>query len=150
MKNNKRSILFTEIIGALLILLFVYAGMSKLLEGERFRAVLAQSPLIGSKARFLSLTLPITELVIAFLLLIPATRTWGLIISLVLMSVFTLYIGCMIVFTPHLPCSCGGVISNMGWGEHLVFNIFFTALAAAGLWLYHRNEKESFYYNKQG
>ena len=33
----------------------------------------------------------------------------------------------------HLPCSCGGVIQHLTWGQHIVFNGFFIAVAATGI-----------------
>lgn len=127
--------ILVEIISALLILLFVYTGINKLTEGVQFRRVLSVSPLIGSMARIISWLLPIGELSIALLLFFPALRKWGLLASLVLMTVFTLYINYMIFFTPARPCSCGGVLRQMTWKQHLAFNIFFTFLAATGLGL---------------
>lgn len=140
MKNSTLNTWLIEIISALLILLFVYTGISKLNDQDNFQAVLSQSPLIGSRANFLSWYLPIIELLTALLVFLPFTRKLGLKISLILMCLFTGYISYMILFTPHLPCSCGGVLKQMTWTQHLLFNICFTVLIAAGLWLYQRNK----------
>ena len=140
MNNQSFNEWLTEIISALFILLFVYTGVSKLNEQNNFRAVLSHSPIIGSKANFLSLFLPITELFTSILLFIPNTRKWGLIISFGLMCIFTGYIVYMILFTPHLPCSCGGVLKQLTWNQHLILNILFTVLAGLGLWNYNKNK----------
>jgi len=132
MKTVKKTIV-PDIISALFILLFVYTALTKLMEHESFRAVLSQSPLIGINATILSWVLPILELFTATLLFIPTMRKWGFASSLILMFFFTCYITYMILFARDLPCSCGGVISAMTWPEHLIFNIFFTALAAIAL-----------------
>jgi hypothetical protein len=58
------------------------------------------------------------------------------------MFLFTIYVGLMISFAPHLPCSCGGVIKQMSWKQHLTFNTFFTALALFGIWLSRRQQKD--------
>ncbi|HET7119590.1 MAG TPA: MauE/DoxX family redox-associated membrane protein [Hanamia sp.] len=139
MKKVKKTV-FTDIISALFILLFVYTAITKLIGHESFKAVLSQSPLIGIKATILSWLLPILELFTATLLFIPAMRKWGFASSLILMLIFTGYITYMILFARHLPCSCGGVISLMTWSQHLIFNIFFTALAAIALRLTLRNK----------
>ena len=73
-----------------------------------------------------------TELLVAAGLFIPVTRKAALLGALILMGLFTIYIGYMILFTPHLPCSCGGVLKQMSWRQHFVFNIVFTLLAGAG------------------
>jgi putative oxidoreductase len=49
------------------------------------------------------------------------------------MLLFTFYILYMLLFEKHLPCSCGGVLKEMTWKQHLVFNLFFTAIAFTGL-----------------
>ena len=129
MKRN----LIIEFIGSLLILLFVYTAISKLLDYTAFKSVLSKSPLIGENAGIVALALPITEVLVAVLLFVPRTRVWGLYGSVALMSVFTLYLAYMINFTPKLPCSCGGVLKQMTWNQHLVFNLFFLALSLTGL-----------------
>ena len=129
MKRN----LIIEFIGSLLILLFVYTAISKLLDYTAFKNVLSRSPLIGEKAGIIALALPIAEVLVAVLLFVPRTRLWGFYGSVALMSVFTLYLAYMINFTPKLPCSCGGVLKQMTWNQHLVFNVFFVALSVTGL-----------------
>ena len=111
----------TELISSLLILLFVYTGLSKLLSIERFEAVLGQSPIISSGAGMLAWQVPLTELGIALLLFFSATRLVGLWAALVLLSLFTLYLGWMVLFAPHLPCSCGGVIGSLSWKQTYCF-----------------------------
>jgi len=125
--------LFIEIISSLLILLFVYTAVSKLLGYTSFWVTLSKSPLIGNKAKFIAVALPVTEILVSLLLFVPRTRLWGLYASSGLMTIFTLYLIYMIYFTPQLPCSCGGVLKHMTWNQHLVFNIFFLLLSLAGV-----------------
>lgn len=139
MKPVKKTIAI-DIISALFILLFVYTATSKLFEHNTFKAILSASPLIASKANILSWLLPILELFTAALLLIPSFRKFGFLTSFILMLLFTGYVAYMILFAKDLPCSCGGVISQMTWSQHLVFNIFFTALAFVSWRLTIRNK----------
>lgn len=132
MKVSNTSFLL-QLTCSLFILLFVYTALSKFHEFNSFKVVLGKSPFIKNKNEILAWCLPIVELIVAGLLFFPTTRRLGLYSSLVLMITFTLYIGYMIAFTPHLPCSCGGVIKQMSWKQHLLFNIFFTALAFIGI-----------------
>lgn len=122
----------TELISSLLIFLFVYTACSKLLEINTFQLAISKSPMIGEHSTWLSYAVPIIEIAIATLLLIPQTRKIGFLISTTLMALFTCYIGFMLVTVSDLPCSCKGVLKNMSWKQHLVFNIFFTALSFAG------------------
>jgi uncharacterized membrane protein YphA (DoxX/SURF4 family) len=130
MKRNQ----LVEIIAALFILLFVYTATSKFLEFKGFKAVLSMSPLIGKMAPFVAWALPLSEILIAMLLFFPRTRRKGLWASLAIMLLFTGYLGYMIYFTPTRPCNCGGVLRQMTWKQHLIFNAFFTLLAVTGLW----------------
>lgn len=115
------------------ILLFVYTGVTKLLSLASFQKVLSDSSLLRHFSVFVSWSLPLAELVVAALLLFPATRKAGLYVSLVLVLLFTAYIGWMLLYAPHLPCSCGGVISALNWKQHFFFNLFCIALAIAGI-----------------
>jgi hypothetical protein len=82
--------------------------------------------------------LPSVEILISLLLILPQTRRIGLWCSFVLMLTFTGYVGYMLAFTPHLPCSCGGVLRQMTWKQHLVFNTFYSIIALLGIWLHQR------------
>ena len=127
-----------ETIRLLFILLFVYTAVSKFLDYENFRAVIGQSPLLTRFAPVLAIIVPVAEIVIALLLLIPRYRRTGLYASFAMMMLFTTYIIVLMTLAEKIPCSCGGVISNMTWTQHLYFNIFFVLLALYGMWSYTR------------
>ena len=124
-----------RILSSLFILLFVYTGISKLLEHHFFEATLSKSPLIGQASTVLSYALPVVELVVAALLFVHRRIRLGWYIAFALMAMFTGYIGYMLLSQSTLPCSCGGALKGLSWGEHLLFNTTFTILAFAGLWL---------------
>ena len=129
-----------ELISSLFILLFLYTGLSKLNEHTEFQVVLSKSPLLATNPIVLSWLLPIIEIATSVLLFFSATRKYGLVTSMMLMAVFTLYISFMLLFTPNLPCSCGGVLKQLNWSQHLVFNLFFLLLSILTLWLSNRNK----------
>jgi len=116
-----------------LVFLFVYTATSKLSHLYIFQGQLARFPWIMHYAVVLSWAVPVMELAASGLLLASRTRRTGLYVSLGLMISFTLYLAFMLGSQEHLPCSCGGVISSMSWQQHLVFNLFFTGIAIAGL-----------------
>jgi putative oxidoreductase len=136
-----------DIISCLFIMLFLYTGVSKLLDFSRFSSTLERSPLLKSYASVIAIILPLVELMVVYLLLIPffkittRFRVHGLYASFILMALFTLYIGYMLAFTPDRPCSCGGIISQMNWHQHLYFNSVFTLLAFTGILLSNKNKK---------
>lgn len=124
--NSKSKIV--EIVSSLYILLFVYTAISKWLDFDSFKAVIAQSPLIGSYPLVVAGLLPVLELWVAGLLFFKYTRTAGLYAALILMVAFTGYIIYMLLYANHLPCSCGGVIKYLSWRTHLLFNTIWIVL----------------------
>ena len=119
----------------LLILLFTYAGLSKLFNIGTFRFQLGRSPFVTNISGFVSWFLPISELVIAALLAVKKSRLFGLYASFFMMLLFTGYIYAMLHYSYYVPCSCGGVLSKMSWNQHLIFNIFFSLIALTGILL---------------
>jgi hypothetical protein len=133
-----------EIIAALLILLFAYTSINKLMDHHRFWVLLHNdTPQTRSYATFLSWAIPLSEVAIIFLLFFPKSRRLGLWGSLAIMLLFTGYLAYMLFFTSDRPCGCGGVIEKMTWNQHFIFNIFFTLLAAFGLWWDKRMHRQS-------
>jgi putative oxidoreductase len=114
---------------ALLILLYFYAALSKLLDFSLFHAQLYRQPFPHDVADLLHYGLPGVELLTVLLLMIPRTISTGLQLSLVLLLLFTGYIALALLhFWSHVPCSCGGVLSRLSWRSHFVFNCFFLCL----------------------
>lgn len=137
-KINK-PVLIADIISGMVLVLFLYTSLSKLAGYEVFKNVLSVSPLLKPFAAIIVWLLPVTEIAIAVLLFIPDLREKGLSASVILLTLFTLYLGYMILFTPHLPCNCGGVLKSLTWPEHIVFNLLFILLSFTGILLYNKN-----------
>jgi len=130
-------------INGLFILLFTYTASSKLYALRKFRFVLHISPLLKDYSRLLSVGVPVIELCIAVLLFIPATAKAGMTAGVSLLLLFTAYIIYMITTDPNLPCSCGGVIQQLSWKQHIVFNLFFIAAGSLAIWMgRERNTKQ--------
>lgn len=132
----KRRIVIADILSSMVLLLLLYAALSKIFDYRRFVSVLNMSPLLKGYGAELGIFIPASELMIGLLLFIPASRLSGLYLSILLLLVFTLYLGYMVNFAPDLPCSCGGVIKELSWPQHIVLNIMFIAAAVAALLLY--------------
>ena len=122
-----------EIITHLFIILFLYTGISKLLEFDVFEEQLADSPILNSVAPVVAWGLPITEFVVSLLLFFPKYRLKGLYASFVLMILFTGYVGALLSISTELPCSCGGIMEALSWQAHLVVNIALIGLALTGI-----------------
>lgn len=135
MKNSNFRWLFCQVASFLLIVLFAYTAISKLGGHTRFLNAIEQSPVAFLNAQLLSWAIPLVEVAVVILLSIPVANRAGTILSLGLMACFTLYVAYMLVFVPHLPCNCGGIIETLSWNGHLLLNLFFTAIAGISLWI---------------
>ncbi|PSL45693.1 methylamine utilization protein MauE [Chitinophaga niastensis] len=122
-----------EIIALLFVILFLYTGISKVMDYPVFKEQIATSPLLAPVSRWISWMLPLSEFVVTVLLVIPRWRLKGLYAALGLMLIFTGYIIFILNFNEQLPCSCGGVLEILSWKAHLIFNGIFIALALAGI-----------------
>jgi len=130
-----RKAIITDIIAALFIFLFVYAAISKLIDYQKFRVQLGQSPLLTAIAGWVAWIIPSMEILISLLLITARFRLIGLYASFTLMVMFSAYIVAITKFSEFIPCSCGGVLQNMSWNQHLVFNTVFTLLGLIGIFL---------------
>lgn len=140
-----------ESISALLILLFLYASLSKFLDFGTFIHDMSVQPLPESWTPFLVRFIPCTEIAVSILLIFERTRLLGFYTSLALMGAFTIYsILILSHFFPYVPCSCGGVIKHLTWPQHLVLNLFFFGLAISGILIQRRKSlKQPFITTKQ-
>ena len=128
--SNKVAYLTLQINTFLLVLMFVYAAMSKLLSFEDFRSSMGNQMFPQLVQIGLIYTLPAIELLTACLMLFKRTMLAGHIFYVVLMSLFTAYIAAALLhFFKEVPCSCGGILSRLGWLPHLYFNLIFLCIA---------------------
>ena len=127
-----------QILAIFLILLFSYTASHKLAELPTFRFVLSQSPWVGDYASSISIMVPLLELIIVGLLILPCYRRTGFFFSFSLMLLFTVYTACLILSPLHLPCSCGWLFQKMSWEVHVVFNLVVSALS---FWAWREDDK---------
>ena len=136
----------TQIIILLILLLFVYTSASKFLDYDKFvfQMRLAPVPLMKTFAPIIGWFVPSIELVIAIFLTVgffcPNIQKNGLYAAVVLLSAFEIYIVIMLLSGSKLPCTCGGVISKMGWKEHLLFNGFFISTGILSIRYLRKND----------
>src|SRR5215469_1491534 len=103
-----------EAIAALIILLFLYAGVSKFIAFRTFYNELNNQPFPNSWTPFLVWFIPCTEIAITLSLIFERTQLLGFYDSLALMWLFTLYGSAILLhFLAYVPCSCGGVIKHL-------------------------------------
>jgi hypothetical protein len=134
-----------EIVSCLFIILFIYAGLTKLIDGHKFYDNINNSPILGGIiiASIASWAIPMAELIAAFLIAWPKTRLKGMYAALGLLAIFTAYITGILFFSPYIPCSCGGIIALLSWEQHLIFNIGCLIMSIIGIVLLRIKFKET-------
>jgi len=113
----------------LLAILWIYAAVSKLIDWDHFKWEMHNQVLPEFLKETLIIALPPAELIVAAMFFFEKTAEFAAWFSLVMLIFFTVYIGLVIgnAFS-YVPCSCGGIISNLNWVQHLLFNTLFIAL----------------------
>ncbi len=138
MKKKENYII--NITSYLLVFLFTYTACSKLMDHASFLTSILQFPIIRNYATLISWLIPTLELLIVVSLLSYKYKLMRLWFSLFLMVIFTVYIGYMILYIPHLPCSCGGVLKELSWQNHLLINGAFILLIITSLLINYRHK----------
>lgn len=129
----KAKIVLQDYCAALLLILFVYASLSKILDYDTFRQQLGLSPLIsGNYTDFIALGVIASEMIIIILLCVGKFRSLGFYFSIFILSAFTAYIR-ILLSSDFIPCSCGGILGNLNWSIHIALNVFFIFVAIIGI-----------------
>ncbi|WP_051315228.1 MauE/DoxX family redox-associated membrane protein [Algoriphagus terrigena] len=120
---------------AALILLWTYTGLDKIVRFEDSRKAFHNQTFPAELAEILSYAVPAAELLIVVVMLFSMTRWWGMLGSLLLLTVFTTYVGLIWVEAfPRIPCNCAGILESLGWAEHFWMNLFFIGISVFGLY----------------
>ncbi len=130
--------IFIHITTTILVLLWSYAAISKLLTYQATRFQLLGHKLIMNHAGLIAWLIPAMELALVVLILWSHTRRVGLYASAALLAVFTAYIIYMFMYYPAKPCSCGGVLTALSWRQHIVFNLAFMVPALLAGFFYNK------------
>lgn len=128
--------IMVEVICCLLIMLFVYAAASKLMDYKKFEVQLSQSPMLTIFGGSISWVIPILEILIACSFVNLKFRLIGLYFSFSLLIAFSTYIFIILRYSSFIPCSCGGILEHFSWEFHLYFNLGFVLLSVLGILFY--------------
>jgi len=124
---------FIEIIIFLLVLFWVYAAVTKLLDYDTYWRQVMHYIHSAVWAKILAIVLPVVQLLIAIVLVFQQSRMIALLSSMVMLLFFTGYITYLLYFAPVTPCSCNGIFRGFNWQEHLILNIVFVLTNIAGI-----------------
>ncbi len=126
----------------ILAFVFVYTAIAKVYDWNATKLAMYNQVIPDWSKDLLLYGIPMMEVLVALMLLIPRWRFRGFLASLMLMLVFTGYVAWVwLGLAGRVPCSCGGIISSLTWGQHLILNLGLTGLAvwgvgSMGVWRY--------------
>jgi uncharacterized membrane protein YphA (DoxX/SURF4 family) len=113
----------------ILVFVWAYSGIEKFLNFQKSRNAFHNQTFPSELAEVLSYAVPLMEILLALLLVFILTRWWGLLGSLILLTVFNTYVGLIWWGAfPRVPCNCAGFIESMGWPGHFWFNSLLIAM----------------------
>jgi len=138
--NYKSTI--STIIPLIFVCLFLYTGVSKLSHTTIFKEALSENTWLAPLAGIIAFLIPKLEIATVIFLLVPHLRLLGLYMSLFMMIIFTIYIAYLLLFSTDVPCSCGGIITNLTIKQHLYLNISLCILARIGISLNKRINRD--------
>ena len=130
----KGNLIFTSWPSWVLIFMWAYTGLEKLIRFENSRKAFLNQPMPQELEEILAYVIPGVELLLALLLLFSVTRWWGYLGSALLLTIFITYVGLIWVGAfPRVPCNCAGIIESLGWAEHFVLNLGLIGVAVWGM-----------------
>lgn len=144
-----RPLIYWVVIGTIGFL-FSANGLDKLLNREMFQFQLSLSPLSVMRhlAPFLSWIIPIAHLLAVAALFADRFRTGALYAFITLRTLYSLYIGGLLISGYPLPCTCAGIKAGISWSGQLGINILLLLLLTITVRLGRKNEhqKKNFAY----
>ena len=114
-----------KILQVILGIIFLYAGLKKVWEGDLFYHTLLSTPYSESQvfAEWGSIGFPVVEILTGVFLLLFPRRLIGVLISFGLMLLYTAYLVILLFFGDGIPCTCRTVLPFLGWYGHLYFTL---------------------------
>lgn len=121
----------------MLLILWIPTLTEKVLNFNRFKSDMLSQPFDDNLAPWVFYSIPLLEGGVILLLIKPAYQRLGLILSSILLLIFTVYVSSAILgMWERIPCGCGLIISGMSWHQHFFFNVCFLLISILGLYLH--------------
>jgi hypothetical protein len=127
-----------NLISIALAVLFAYAAVDKLEHYALFSLQLQQFPFSIPVVHRQAWAVPVMELIISFLLLLPVTRLKGLFASLFLLSLYTLYLTGMLDSRFYCSCNCGEPFQSLSLKMHIACTLVCVLFTGVGVVLFGR------------
>jgi len=115
----------TKILQVILGIIFLYAGLRKVWEGDLFYHTLLNTPYLESKvfAEWGSIGVPVVEILTGIFLLLFSRKIIGVLCCFGLLLLYTVYMVTLLFFGDGIPCTCRTVLPFLGWYGHLYFTL---------------------------
>jgi hypothetical protein len=123
----------TELIASALIVLFLYAAVMQLAFHQTYLTQFTRSLSKEALSQVVAWTLPLAQLSLGFLLWKNSTRLTGLIGTLVLVSLFTIYLFVMLPAGSRSRCNCGELWQKTSLEVNILFNLAVILLSAVAI-----------------
>jgi hypothetical protein len=121
---------FKYIFSSILVFIYLYSGLEKIIDFEKFVSTLSKSPFIPYElVKLTAVLIIIIEILLVIFISSSKFKLYGFLISFLLLLLFESYIVLMIIYSPYLPCSCGGFIEYLSWNQHIIFNMILMILS---------------------
>lgn len=125
--------LIAETIIFLLLLMWAYTFVSKLIDFDTFERQINGAYLLSALGSALPYVLQILHLSIVVLLIKKSWRKMGLITSLFILLIYTAYLVYILKFAPSIPCSCISLFRGLKWDDQFWLNLAVLTLNIIGL-----------------
>lgn len=130
-----------DVLISLFVLLFIYTAANKLINFEYNVRSMHNQPLVTWLVEILIYAVPISEILIVILLILNKTKLLGLYLFTAMMFIFSGYVALVLSnYYDRVPCSCGGLMKELGWKSHLALNITFSLLGLLAIYLTKKGE----------
>ncbi|MBE8722307.1 MauE/DoxX family redox-associated membrane protein [Sphingobacterium pedocola] len=124
------------------IILWGYAAVIKLYNWNTSREEMHMQPFANWVGEILFWLIPFIELTLIFMLINTKTAKRGLVFSVILSGIFTLYLVLAWQGVIGEVCICAGILTQYGFGNHILFNLAFIIPGITALALSYRSKQE--------
>lgn len=129
---SKSKKLISGICAIILSIFFLYAGIHVLHYRHFFEWQLSGNDFLKNYLNLIIWVLPIFELILSLVLLIPRTRILGFYLSFFLLLGITSIIFVLQHFFASGPCVCLGIFPSLSWLQQSIINIGFIIISISG------------------
>lgn len=112
----------------MIVCLYVFVVVNKLVGFDPFVSQLKQQQLLRDYATLIAIGVPLVHSLLVVLIILPKTRSYAILASMLVIGAYTLYIGFNLQEKFGLaPCNCVGIWHTMSWETQYIINFVILA-----------------------